>query len=313
MKVRVYSIGLILCTASWLTVSYAQMLPEILHEVLRNDTAYHSLSCTMNIKLDVPGLDMPEKEVELQLERGKKPQIKGEGITVLPRHGILGQYRKFLDVDCQSIPISVEGDTIVFKVVSLDKKTDWVTADFELTQRDVRIHSMLISTRKHGEYLVRHFYGPNSEFFPEQSEISFEAMPLKLPLKFMGKQERKDLKMEEKGPLSQKDICSDLLFEKSNISKIVRKLQESKLIRMSFSAEDSRISIVEITKHGRSIVNKCMKMLNTWKKVAFFFDAVSISVSMIHSLVCVLKTPLQKTEGKCFWNKSPPKAAVPTI
>jgi hypothetical protein len=116
----------------------------------------------------------------------------------------LGQYRKFLDVDCQSIPIREQGDTIVVKVVSLDKKTDWVTVDFTLTRTEVRIHSMLISTRKHGEYLVQHFYGPDSEFFPEQSEISFEAMPLKLPLKFLGKQERWDLKMEEKGPLSGK-------------------------------------------------------------------------------------------------------------
>ncbi len=72
--------------------------------------------------------------------------------------------------------------------------------------------------------------------------------------------------IEEKGPISQKDICSDLLFEKSNISKIVKKLQEGKLITMSFSAEDSRVSIVEITTHGKSIINKCMKMLNTWNR-----------------------------------------------
>jgi len=210
------SIGLIMCTASLLTETKAQMLPEILQEVLRSDTAYQSLSCTMRIKLDVPGLDMPEKEVELLLEKGKKPHIQGEGITVLPRHGMLGQYRKFLEVDCQSIPMRESGDTIVYKVVSLDKKTDWVTVDLALTRTDVRIHSLLISTRKHGEYLVRHFYGPDSEYFPEQSEISFEAMPLKLPLKFMGKQERRDLKMEEKGPLSGKVFLrySDLTLEK---------------------------------------------------------------------------------------------------
>ena len=51
---------------------------------------------------------------------------------------------------------------------------------------------MLISTRKNGQYLVRHQYNPESDFFPEQTEISFEAMPLKLPLKFMGKQEGMD-------------------------------------------------------------------------------------------------------------------------
>ncbi len=183
------SILLLLCFPSWLTNAKSQNLPEILQEVLRNDTAYQSLSCIINIRLDVPGLSMPDKEIELELEKGKKPKIKGEGITVLPRHGIIGQYREFLEVDSQAIPLRDNGDTIVYKVISLDRKTEWITVDIELTQSDARIQSMLISTRKHGEYNLRHSYATESDFFPEQTEISFEAMPLKLPLKFMGKQE----------------------------------------------------------------------------------------------------------------------------
>jgi hypothetical protein len=170
----------------------------------------------MDISLDVPGVNMPDKTIELTLEKGKKPKIKAKGITVLPRHGIIGQYREFLKVDCQSIPLREEGDTIVYKVVSLDKKTDWTTVDFTLTKSDAKIHSMLISTRKNGEYLVHHFYGPDSGNFPVQTEISFEALPLKLPLKFMGKQERKDLVIEEKGPLTGKVflVYSEISIEK---------------------------------------------------------------------------------------------------
>ena len=216
MNFRILPLALSICCACWLSEAYTQQLPEVLQEVLRTDTAYQSLSCVMLIRLEVPGLDMPDKQVELKLEKGKKPEIKGEGITVLPRHGIIGQYREFLETDSQSIPLREEGDTIVYKVVSLDKRSDWVTVDFTLTRTDARIHSMLISTRKHGEYLVRHFYGPASEFFPENSEISFEAMPVKIPLKFMGKQERRDLRMEEKGPLSGKVLLrySELILEK---------------------------------------------------------------------------------------------------
>lgn len=183
------SIFLVLGLVSGLTDTKAQMLPEILQEILRTDTAYQSLSCNINIRLDVPGLSMPDKDVELMLEKGKKPKIKGEGITVLPRHGIIGQYKDFLDADCQAIPLSENGDTIIYKLVSLDKKTDWITVDFELTQSNAKIHSMLVSTRKNGEYMVRHFYASESELFPNRTVISFEAMPIKLPLKFMGKQE----------------------------------------------------------------------------------------------------------------------------
>lgn len=188
--------------ASRLTELGAQNLPDVLQEVLRADTAHRSLVCNVNIELDVPGLSMPPKDVEITLEKGKKPKIKGGGITVLPRHGIIAQYREFLDVNCQAITIRETSDTIVYKLVSLDKKTDWITVDIELTKRDARIHSMLISTRKNGEFSVHHRYKTDSEIFPEQTVISFEAMPLRLPLKFMGKPEGMDSMIDKNDPVN---------------------------------------------------------------------------------------------------------------
>lgn len=208
MKSRILSILLFFGSVSFTTGISAQNLPEILQEVLRTDTAFVSLSCKINIELDVPGLSMPPKEVELNLEKGKKPRIKGEGITVLPRHGIIGHYRDFLEMDCQAIPLGEHGDTIIYKVVSLDKKTDWITVDFELGKSDAKIHSMLISTRKNGEYLVRHSYADDTDFFPARTEISFEAMPLKLPLKFMGKQEGMDALIDTDDPVTGRIILS---------------------------------------------------------------------------------------------------------
>jgi hypothetical protein len=61
---------------------------------------------------------------------------------------------------------------------------------------------MLISTRKNGEYLVCHFYGPEYGFFPERTEISFEAIPLKLPLKLMGKQEGMEIATNRGDPVT---------------------------------------------------------------------------------------------------------------
>lgn len=218
MKFPVAYLLLFLFLGFWPREANAQKLPKILLEALRSDSAYQSLSCKINIELDVPGLSMPAKEIELKQEKGKKPKIKGEGITILPRHGIIGQYHEFLELDCQAIPISESGDTIVYKVVSLDKRTDWVTVDFELTQVDAKIHSMLISTRKNGEYLVRHKYGSDTDLFPDQTEISFEAVPLNLPLKFLGKQEGMELSLDDKnGPVTGKIMLrySEISWEKA--------------------------------------------------------------------------------------------------
>ncbi len=71
-------------------------------------------------------------------------------------------------------------------------------------------------------------------------------------------------RIEEQGPLSQKNICSDLLFEKSNISKIVSKLASMNLVTMSYSADDNRVSVLTITGKGKSVVDECMKKLNQW-------------------------------------------------
>ncbi len=70
--------------------------------------------------------------------------------------------------------------------------------------------------------------------------------------------------IQERGPLSQKDICSELLFEKSNVSKIVKKLALNKLVNMTCSSEDNRISLLIITERGNNIVEQCMMRLDQW-------------------------------------------------
>ena len=204
----------------WTEDACANELPELLQTVLRTDTSYQSISCKIDIMLDVPGFNMPDKQVFLTLEQGKKPRIKSEGITILPKHGLIGQYREFLDTDAQAIPIRENGDTVIYKVVSLDHRSDWVTVDLVITRSEARIHSMRIATRKSGEYFVRHSYGPELEMFPEQTEISFEAVPVKLPLKFLGKQEGMEFLTENDGPVTGRIILSysDISWEKSSPS-----------------------------------------------------------------------------------------------
>lgn len=72
--------------------------------------------------------------------------------------------------------------------------------------------------------------------------------------------------IEEKGPLSQKKICSELLLEKSNASKIIRKLESKGLVEIASSQEDSRISLLTVTEKGKRIINQGMQLLNEWNK-----------------------------------------------
>lgn len=184
----------------------AQQLPEILQQVLKADTSYNTVRCKIEIHVEVAGLKIPDKEIALELEKGKEPKIKSEGMIFFPKRGVLGQYNEFLQTKCQSILIAEKPDTIVYKLVSLDNSTDWVTADMKLSKRDARVHEMLISTRKNGEFVVKHQYNRGSFIFPEKTEIGFVAMPIKFPLKFMGQKNSEPSVLNSDKPINGKVI-----------------------------------------------------------------------------------------------------------
>lgn len=69
-----------------------------------------------------------------------------------------------------------------------------------------------------------------------------------------------------RGKINQKQLVGRLLFEKSNISKIIKKLKLLKLIQTRASPEDQRVVLLEVTPHGRDIWQKCMSELNTWSE-----------------------------------------------
>ncbi len=60
-------------------------------------------------------------------------------------------------------------------------------------------------------------------------------------------------------PVNQKDIYSHLLFEKSNLSKIIKKLESLHLIKKEMSVDDNRFSILTIKPKGKTIIKKTMK------------------------------------------------------
>ncbi len=70
--------------------------------------------------------------------------------------------------------------------------------------------------------------------------------------------------IEERGPLSQKEVCSALLYEKSNVSKAVSRLSHLGLITASHSPEDGRVVVLEITPAGRKVVDECMAGFKEW-------------------------------------------------
>ncbi len=65
-----------------------------------------------------------------------------------------------------------------------------------------------------------------------------------------------------RGPVSQKELCSMLLFEKSNISKIVKTLQDKALISVSVAPVDRRSTLLIETQKGLETWRDCLQPIN---------------------------------------------------
>ena len=64
------------------------------------------------------------------------------------------------------------------------------------------------------------------------------------------------------GPISQKELGETLLFEKSNISKIVKILFEKKWIRIVVATHDRRLTLLSETTEGFAVWKECMQAFN---------------------------------------------------
>jgi len=64
------------------------------------------------------------------------------------------------------------------------------------------------------------------------------------------------------GPLTQKELGETLLFEKSNVSKIVKILFEKKLIKVAAATHDRRLTLLSETPEGYAVWQESMQAFN---------------------------------------------------
>lgn len=172
--------------------SFSQQLPKIFSSILERDTSYIELRCNIEIEVRLPGLNMPEKKVSFIMKKGEETRIEGDGLMLLPKRGLLGQYQSILETPCQAITLMENADTVKYKLVSLSAESDWVTVDFTITKSDAKVHFLNVVTRENGVFNIEHEYEEKVSYIPETTIISFEALPMKLPLKFIAQNAETD-------------------------------------------------------------------------------------------------------------------------
>jgi hypothetical protein len=137
--------------------------------------------------VDVEGLVIPEKEVYVEFSKDEKVVVKGKGLSLLPKRGTVEQFKNLLSTPMQAIFLSQKGPNMVYKLVSLDPSSDWITADIILDPEKDLIYEAVVNTRKHGTFTTLNQY--DGQDYPSRTEVIFEVKKFKLPLKFIGGQQ----------------------------------------------------------------------------------------------------------------------------
>lgn len=69
----------------------------------------------------------------------------------------------------------------------------------------------------------------------------------------------------DRGPINQKQLIGEMIIEKSNLSKIVKKLKTLGLIKSSSSPDDGRATLLSATPKGRNVWEECIEKLYEWQ------------------------------------------------
>lgn len=145
------------------------------------------LKCEILVRIDVPGLTIPDKQVYVEFSKDEKVEVKGKGLSLLPKRGTVEQFRNLLSTPMQAIFLSKRGSNMVYKLVALDPGSDWITADIVFDPSSDLIYESVVNTRKHGTFTTLNEYA--GQDYPSRTEVSFEVKKFKLPLKFIGSQQ----------------------------------------------------------------------------------------------------------------------------
>ena len=164
---------------------YAKAQTQLVEKLKERYNIKNGYETMVNISIDVPGLTVPPKDLGIKCEKGKKPQIKGKGILLIPKKGLTNQFSELLSNQAHWIFLSENGGFVNYKLVSMDSKSDWVTADIKILKEQSRIDEVNLITKDSGEYLIKHSYASGN--YPSETEISFWTSRLNIPLKFLGK------------------------------------------------------------------------------------------------------------------------------
>lgn len=173
-----------------LSLTAQQLVDENMSALIEKYTDDPVLKCEINVEINVEGMKIPNKTIYVDFVEGEKPKVKSKGLALIPKKGMINQFKELFTTPMQAILMGEKGTNLIYKLVSLDDKSKWVTADIVFDDTNFQIYESVINTRKQGSFKAIHSYEGSK--YPSKSVITFDIKKFKMPLKFIGRTEKID-------------------------------------------------------------------------------------------------------------------------
>nr|WP_249665501.1 hypothetical protein [Mucilaginibacter sp. Bleaf8] len=184
---------LMLC-ALWV---HAQKIDaDLLRIKQRMDSVQH-FSAMVTLNLDVPFIQMPTKNAEVNYQHGSGMKFASKDFVMLPKRGLdfsMNELFKHPFITVDRGTITRGGKMLkVINLIPTDGKSDLVMAVLYMDTKARHLVESEINTRKDGSYTLQMQYQPG-QTLPQNVEAAFAIERLKIPLNFMGKDTKIDRK-----------------------------------------------------------------------------------------------------------------------
>ena len=174
------------------TASFSQNhSPGLLLENLKNKyLLINDYQADIEIKVDVSFINIPVKNARIYYKYPDKYKFDAKGFFMLPKRGLNFSVNELLNYNYTAIHVKDElvdnSLTQVFKIIPLDNEIDIVLMTLWIDTTKLLIRKIETNTKNAGSFVMRLKYNKQNLGLPNQVKVSFNVVPLEIPMSFTG-------------------------------------------------------------------------------------------------------------------------------
>lgn len=148
-------------------------------------------------------INMPTKNIQIKYVSPNSIEIQSQDFVLIPKNGIDFTYKELFSK--AYVAVGLEDEMVydqnckVIKIIPIDGRSKFVLVTFWINS-NYQIQKAEIFTKENGNFQAKMLFGSAESVIPKRVEMDFEIDKLKIPLKFLGKNNISKKSLKDKDP-----------------------------------------------------------------------------------------------------------------